>query len=817
MTVTSTVIQPVHPTQTFGTQTNGVTAALTNGGYVVAWTDNFGTTGSDVKFQRYDGFFNAVGSVQTANNTLAGDQVLRDVEVTPDGRITLLWTSGSTVSARSFDGVTGAAVANQTDFTTVESAVANGAQLFVTGANQLRVMAASSTSSGLTSLLEQANYNTATGAMGARTTINNVMPIGFNIVDVKAGNGSDLFAVMTNAAGSLLVSTSGTSLALPNNTSAIAKVQENVHVAFASSGSSLLLHTLIGFGSDVSTYTVSSSVNVGTSPGGGSGVAVFARQILDLGNGRLLLLWVGDSGTTPGSNVDGVYGVVFNTASGNTEGFPQLLAGVSNTTATTMADIRFDAKLMADGRVSVSYTFQNAIGFAGLDTRSMIVDPDVLGGGRTINGTAQADAFVGSAGNDTFINISANDRVNGNGGTDTVVLAASEQRQIDLADDLRFGASSGLAGIVNLVGGLLADEFYGTIGNNNLSGGGSGDKIFGRDGNDTLNGNDGNDTLVGGNGNDSVFGGIGIDLIAGNAGNDQLNGGADNDVITGNDGDDRIYGDDGVDKLQGNLGDDFIDGGAGNDFILGAAGADVLFGGTESDTINGGDGDDIIDGGAGNDIIVGGRGFNVVDGGTGTDTLSYAGVSFAPGFSGVYADLDPEADPFGSMDGFEVDDDVIINVENLRGSSGNDYLAGNASVNVLRGGEGNDILVGRGGIDTLMGGGGSDTFLFDRTNGGNDKVRDFTVGADKIGLLLDVFGDINAGNIDARFVKAATGAPAANGNAQLILQTSGANAGRLTFDADGNGAGAAVIIATLSFTTATGLADFSTSDFSFLV
>lgn len=291
---------------------------------------------------------------------------------------------------------------------------------------------------------------------------------------------------------------------------------------------------------------------------------------------------------------------------------------------------------------------------------------------------------------------------------------------------------------------------------------------------------------------------------------------AGNDVITGNDGDDRIYGGDGVDKLQGNGGDDFIDGGAGSDFILGGAGADMLLGGADNDTISGGDGDDIIDGGAGNDVIIGGRGFNIIDGGAGTDTVTYASTTLAPGFSGVYADLDPEADVFGTMDGFEVDDDVLVNIENIRGSQGNDYLAGNSGANVLRGGDGNDILVGRNGVDTLFGGGGSDTFLFERTNGGNDKVRDFTVGEDKIGLVLDVFGDIDAGNIAARFVKSATGTPAANGSAQLILQTAGAAAGRLTFDADGNGAGAAIVIASLTFATATGLADFSASDFVFI-
>jgi hypothetical protein len=63
---------------------------------------------------------------------------------------------------------------------------------------------------------------------------------------------------------------------------------------------------------------------------------------------------------------------------------------------------------------------------------------------------------------------------------------------------------------------------------------------------------------------------------------------------------------------------------------------------------------------------------------------------------------------------------------------------------------------------------------------------------DKIWLVQDSFGNIGSGNLATRLTINATGTVAANANAQLIYDNAGAGFGTLSFDADGNGADAAV-------------------------
>ncbi|QZA81823.1 retention module-containing protein [Deefgea piscis] len=70
-------------------------------------------------------------------------------------------------------------------------------------------------------------------------------------------------------------------------------------------------------------------------------------------------------------------------------------------------------------------------------------------------------------------------------------------------------------------GSELADQIYGTSGNENiLYGNGGNDEIFGQAGNDNLNGGTGNDTLTGGSGNDILNGGVGHDILNGGNGSD---------------------------------------------------------------------------------------------------------------------------------------------------------------------------------------------------------------------------------------------------------------------------------------------------------
>src|SRR3954468_23239142 len=87
-------------------------------------------------------------------------------------------------------------------------------------------------------------------------------------------------------------------------------------------------------------------------------------------------------------------------------------------------------------------------------------------------------------------------------------------------------------------------------------------------------------TYFGTEGNDSISGGGEPDNIDGNGGNDFLAGGGDNDFINGGNGNDTLYGDGLNDVLSGGAGNDSISGGSGQDIVLfhefGAANADLV-------------------------------------------------------------------------------------------------------------------------------------------------------------------------------------------------------------------------------------------------
>src|SRR5207247_1332933 len=57
-------------------------------------------------------------------------------------------------------------------------------------------------------------------------------------------------------------------------------------------------------------------------------------------------------------------------------------------------------------------------------------------------------------------------------------------------------------------------------------------------------------------------------------------------------------------------------------------------------------------------------------------------------------------------------DNLMADVENVTGGSGDDILSGDAGANVLDGGLGNDTLEGGPGADTLIGGSGTDTVSY---------------------------------------------------------------------------------------------------------
>ncbi|MHA6768370.1 M10 family metallopeptidase C-terminal domain-containing protein [Sphingobium ummariense] len=491
-------------------------------------------------------------------------------------------------------------------------------------------------------------------------------------------------------------------------------------------------------------------------------------------------------------------------------------------------------------------------------------------GNDVIYGGLEGDTVYGDAGDDTFIMritggiFEWGDTLDGGTGTDRLDLSLFTSTYgaiVNLATgswqyNPLYGGPWTITGVENVDGTQLADTLTGNSANNVLNGNGGNDTIYGGTGNDTINGGNGDDLLLGDDGND---------IISGGAGNDQLRGGGGNDVFDGGSGQDLFYGEAGNDTLKivngwnGGYGEIFaggagtdtfdfqgtnglhgyvslVDGvfedsvfpgygitlssvenviaGAGNDTLIGSAEANLLRGNGGNDSLSGLEGNDTLEGGDGNDILNGGTGNDTMTGGAGNDTYYVDSAS----------DVVVEAANGGTDTIFSTLSYTLLStVENLTlvsghidgtGNSGANILTGNSGMNVLKGGGGNDTLNGAGGSDTLDGGSGADIltggtgadkFLFmNGLGGGNvDTITDYKVVDDTIQLNDAAFGGLALGTLSASafFI----GAAAADASDRIIYNSA---TGALLFDADGNGAGAAIQFATLSTGLAMTAAEF---------
>jgi Ca2+-binding RTX toxin-like protein len=131
--------------------------------------------------------------------------------------------------------------------------------------------------------------------------------------------------------------------------------------------------------------------------------------------------------------------------------------------------------------------------------------------------------------------------------------------------------------------------------------------------------------------------------------------------------------------------------------------------------------------------------------------------------------------------------------DTIEGRGGNDYLLGGSGNDHLSGGGGRDNIRGGEGSDVLKGGAGADMFIFDTALGSNnvDKIQDFKVGHDLIGLDSHVFSAIGGSLGPGEF---RIGAKALDGNDHIIYN---ASTGALFYDEDGKGGAAQVKFATL--------------------
>ncbi len=235
-------------------------------------------------------------------------------------------------------------------------------------------------------------------------------------------------------------------------------------------------------------------------------------------------------------------------------------------------------------------------------------------------------------------------------------------------------------------------------------------------------------------------------------------------------------------------------GSAGNDVLAGGLGTDSLRGADGDDLVSGGVGNDTLLGDAGNDTLMGGAGRDVLTGGSGFDVASYADAAI-----GVKVSLRNAAANTGEAAG-----DVYTSVEGVIGSAQDDTLVGSTNDNLLVGGDGDDqlqslagddTLIGGAGADTLVGSAGADVMVYSSATEGGDFIKAFDAD-DSFQFSASGFGleGLEGALLAANFASGTTNA-AQDADDFFVFRTTDDT---LWFDADGNGAGAAVMIADLS-------------------
>jgi len=328
-----------------------------------------------------------------------------------------------------------------------------------------------------------------------------------------------------------------------------------------------------------------------------------------------------------------------------------------------------------------------------------------MGGNDALFGLGGDDMLYGGAGDDVLDGGAGADILNGEEGTADVATYANASASVvvDLANaSVRAGRGAGDAagdtftGIEIIQGSAYSDYFYaGGTATNLIYRGGAGSN------NITVN----NSVFKGDTVDFSSSGAaVKVDLavdIEGSAG--ATGGAAQGAQFTG------------IENLVGSSNDDTLKGDANTNVVWGGGGDDVLKGSlgnitTTSSTTNGVTTvTTVIDA----DTFDGGS--NTSGNALSGDTLSYEDF-VADNFITVDMSATANAQGFltvsiarGTTQAPKTQTDLFTNIENIRGSQGNDAITGDKEANRLEGMAGDDSLSGGKGKDTLMGGEGNDT------------------------------------------------------------------------------------------------------------
>ncbi len=562
-------------TQSLGNQRQSAVTALSDGGFMVAWTDQNPAI-DEIKMQRFDAQGIAVGSEFLPfddSNGFTGSNP--DLVQLTDGNIWFVSDrlNGVTYSDGQVITLDGTSVRNQyiqgnVSDVHVASLGSNGAVVVGTesGDIKMRIYDVTGTLSP-TSIPVLANTN-AFGTLSALqeqpAVAANASGTRYAVTWYDGGTTSGVHCRVFDSGGIELAAefTAGTSSGLEPSVTWIA--EDRFVLAWADFNPAAL---------DASTYGIYYQVygtdGTAIGPRGLANTETHEDQsssdIVSLKGGGFAIAWTDRSTIGGDSSFSAIKLQILNSL-GEKRG-DELL--VNTTTLGLQDDVHLAT--LADGRIAVTWTDVSSG-----EVMAQIVDPR----DGVVDGTSAADTLYGHD--------AVGDVITGFDGADTMF---------------------GLNGDDNIHGGQGADTANGGRGDDAAYGGADGDTLNGNQGDDQLFGGKEADTLTGGKGDDEYNGGAGNDVIFEGDGADAINGGADIDkvdyflaaagITTSLDGAltatgaaagdtyisiEHLAGSNFADILRGNASANTIFGRNGDDRIIGAGGADTLLGNAGSDS-----------------------------------------------------------------------------------------------------------------------------------------------------------------------------------------------------------------------------------------
>jgi Ca2+-binding RTX toxin-like protein len=551
-------------------------SVLTDGRFVVTWTDT-GANGGDTSDSAVRArIFNADGSQSVpeflVNTTTAGLQNNSIVAVLADGRFVISWTDESLTGGDNSGAAIRARIFNSDGSESVQEFLVNS-----TTANKQDVSNIAVLADGRF-VVTWEDYSASSGDTSASA-------IRARIFNSDGSEAVPEFLVNTTTSNS-------------QRDSQIAVLADGRFVVtwtdFSASGgdtSSSAIRARI-FNTDGSEAVPEFIVNTTTA------TAQLESNITVLADGTFVVTWTDDSLTGADTSGAAIRSQVFD---------PTLYYG------TALGDTA------NGGSFNDRYS-----GYGGNDTLSGRGGDDTLNGGDgddTLNGDDGNDRLDGGNNGDTLNGGNGNDLIYGRAGIDILIGGnggdslygglgidqhiGGNDAGIDYAryDDANYGnltirldggANVGAAavndsynGIEGLVGGVGNDTIVGNGNANFLFGVGGNDSIYGQGGADYLNGGDGTNNLWGGAAADQHIGGSGLDYARyddANYGNltIRLDGGANVGAVAVGD----TY--TGIEGLVGGLGNDIIVGNGSNNQLFGGGGTDYIDARAGNDYMNGG-------------------------------------------------------------------------------------------------------------------------------------------------------------------------------------------------------------------------------------